>query len=357
MLDPATFFNVLWFTLGAVVGSFLNVVIVRLPAGESVVRPRSKCPRCGDMIPSWLNIPILSWLMLRGKCRACRLPISIRYPVVELLTALLFLAIGQRFGPTLATAAGLIMAGGLVAITFIDIDHWIIPDEIAIPGVIIGVLMRPFAFEVAWWDGLVGAAVGAGSLIAIRWIWWAGWKSYVAIRAKIQPGFVPEVDKSEGMGLGDVTLLAMIGAFLGPGGLLPTVLVASVAGTIVGVVLQLAARVGVVPERSSDAEGTGEAPDAPGGLKASSAREPSSTPEPSSAPEPSSLPDASASRGPEASPSAAASAEEDDEDDDWVPPPTAVPFGPFLALGALAELLFSLRAHLIGDQVVRMLLG
>lgn len=323
MLDPNTFLNVLWFTLGAVVGSFLNVVIVRLPAGESVVRPRSKCPRCGDMIPSWLNVPILSWLMLRGKCRACKLPISVRYPVVELLTALLFLAIGQRFGPTLATAAGLILASGLVAITFIDIDHWLIPDEIALPGAVIGVLIRPFAFDVPWWDGVVGALVGAGALIAIRWIWWACWKSYVAIRRMIQRGFTPEVDKSEGMGLGDVTLLAMIGGFLGPGGLLPTVLVASVAGTIVGLLLQVAAHFGLVSRQAE--------------------------PEPGEPP---------AQPGPPAPPATPASTEDEEEDeDDWVPPPTAVPFGPFLALGALAELLFSLRAHLIGDQVVRMLLG
>lgn len=286
MLDPATFLKVLWFTLGAVVGSFLNVVIVRLPAGESVVRPRSKCPRCGDMIPSWLNIPILSWLMLRGKCRACKLPISIRYPVVELLTALLFLAIGQRFGPTLATAAGLILASGLVAITFIDIDHWLIPDEIALPGAVIGALIRPFAFDVPWWNGVVGALVGAGSLIAIRWIWWACWKSYVAVRRLIQRGFTPEVDKSEGMGLGDVTLLAMIGAFLGPGGLLPTVLVASVAGTIVGLILQLAVRLGLAPKPEAT---PAEAP------------RPAPTVEPSSAEPP--------------------SASDDDEEDDWVPPP------------------------------------
>ncbi len=344
MLDPATFLNVLWFTLGAVVGSFLNVVIVRLPAGESVVRPRSKCPRCGDMIPSWLNVPILSWLMLRGKCRACRLPISIRYPVVELLTALLFLAIGQRFGPTVTTAASLILASGLVAITFIDIDHWIIPDEIAIPGAVIGVLIRPFAFDVPWWNGVVGALVGAGSLIAVRWIWWAYWKSYVALRRLIQRGFTPEVDKSEGMGLGDVTLLAMIGAFLGPGGLLPTVLVASVAGTIVGVVLQLAARFGLAPKPEALSEAIAPA----GGFTP-----PTTGPDAAAVEAPGPAPTVDPSPAEPASPPAS----EDDEEDDWVPPPTAVPFGPFLALGALAELLFSLRAHLIGDQVVRMLLG
>lgn len=305
-------------------GSFLNVVIARVPNGESVVRPRSRCPKCGDMIPGWLNIPVLSWIMLRGRCRACKNPISVRYPVVELLTALLYLAIGRRFGLSLGTLAGFIMAGGLIAITFIDIDHWLIPDEIAIPGAIIGLLIRPFAFEAPWWEGLVGALAGAAALWLVRFVWMVCWKAYVGIRSAIGRArgtgpYVPEVDKSEGMGLGDLTLLAMIGGFLGPGGLLPTVLIASVAGTVVGVCLQLVQMVRGEPEEPVPAEGPAKAPEAP---KAAEPKAP---------------------------------ADDDDDEDDWVPPPTAVPFGPFLALGALAELLFNFRAQLIGEHVLRIL--
>ena len=165
---PKTLVLTYLFILGAMVGSFLNVVIARLPAGESVVRPRSKCPKCGDMIPFWLNIPILSWLILRGKCRACKTPISFRYPVVELLTAILFTACGSKFGVSWATLSGVILCGMLVAITFIDIDIWEIPDEISLPGIVIGCILRPFAFEVPWYDGLLGAAMGAGFLWLIR---------------------------------------------------------------------------------------------------------------------------------------------------------------------------------------------
>lgn len=270
------------FVLGALIGSFLNVVIARLPAGESIVHPRSRCPHCHTMIPGWLNIPVLSWLFLRGRCRACKAPISVRYPMVELLTASLFLACWSRFGLSAALLLGLVLSASLVAITFIDIDTWEIADEISIPGVAIGAALRPWAFDVPWYSGLIGAALGAAFLGFVRW-------AYAVVR------------KQEGMGLGDVKLIAMIGAFLGPGGLLPTILLASVAGSVIGGVLLLVKR--LRGEASVDAE-------APAGP-------------PAPAPE---------------RPEDEAKSEEDDED--WVPPENAVPFGPFLALGALAQLLF-----------------
>lgn len=279
----AAYWSVVAFVLGAAIGSFLNVVIVRLPAGESVVRPRSKCPRCGDMIPGWLNIPILSWFVLRGRCRACRLPISVRYPVVELLTALLFLAAVSRFGPTLAAFTACVLASGLVVITFVDIDIWEIPDEISLPGIIAGAVLRPFAFGAPWWDGLAGAALGAFSLWALRAL-------YELVR------------KQEGLGLGDLKLLAMIGAFLGPAGLLPTVLIASFSGAIVGIVLVLAGR-----RSAGEPEPAGPRP---------------------------------ASDTPPAVPEASRQGPSEEEEDDWVPPKNALPFGPFLALGALAQLFF-----------------
>jgi leader peptidase (prepilin peptidase)/N-methyltransferase len=290
-LPPVVFQSYL-FVLGALVGSFLNVVIARLPEGLSVVRPRSRCPKCGDMIPWYLNIPVLSWLLLRGRCRACKTPISIRYPVVELLTALLFLAVAVKYGMSLATLSGILLCGGLVAVTFIDLDIWEIPDEISLPGIVIGVILRPLAFDVPWYDGLVGAAIGAGFLWLIRW-------GFYVLR-----GF-------EGMGFGDVKLIGMIGAFVGPLGLLPTVLVASVSGTVIGGISLLVAR-------------------ARGGDEAAPPPDPVETP---------------ASPEPEAT-TATPAGEEDEED--WTPPPGAVPFGPFLSMGAIA-------AALIGDQLLPVL--
>jgi leader peptidase (prepilin peptidase)/N-methyltransferase len=254
------------FILGSIVGSFLNVVIVRLPEGQSIVRPRSRCPQCGDAIPWYLNIPILSWLYLRGRCRACKTPISIRYPIVELITATLFLASLVTFGLSLAFLATVIMASGLVAITFIDIDIWEIPDEISIPGMVIGSLLRPFAFGAPWWDGLAGALIGACALALVRW-------GHAAIRWILRQEYM------EGMGLGDLKLLAMIGAFIGVKGLLPCVLVASAAGSIIGVIVLIANRNKPPPPPPTDP-------------------------------------------------------------DEWVPPARAVPFGPFLALGGIAQILF-----------------
>lgn len=257
---------------GALIGSFLNVVIARLPEGRSIVSPPSHCPKCGYRIPPWFNIPVVSWLILRGRCWRCRAPISIRYPVVELLTALLFIAVGQRFGLTPAMFASLALVSGLIAITFIDIDYFEIPDEISIWGTVIGILVRPWAFEVPWWSGLVGAALGASFLMIVR-------ISYQIAR------------NQEGMGLGDVKLLAMIGAFLGPGSLLPVILVASSLGSVYGIAVLLKERLGPEPEDPA-ADATAKAPDIV-----------------------------------------------DESGEEWVPPPHALPFGPFLALGALAVLL------------------
>lgn len=292
---------ILSFVLGTLVGSFLNVVIARLPRGESIVHPRSHCPKCGDMIPAWLNVPILSWLVLRGRCRACRNPISVRYPMVELLTGVLFWACFTRFGLTLGLLAGFIFAGSMVAITFIDIDTFEIADEISLPGIAIGVLLRPFAFVTPWWSGLVGAILGGGFLWGVRLVW----SLYMGLRIKLAKDAPKEVlealeEKREGMGFGDVKLIAMIGAFLGPPSLIPVVLIASVVGTIIG-----------------------------GGLLLYQAIWPPPTP----------TPEEEAARAQEKEARDAAARARGEEPDDWEPADTAVPFGPFLAIGALAWLL------------------
>ena len=281
---PEKLFLAYLFFLGATVGSFLNVVIARLPAGESVVRPRSKCPKCGDMIPWWLNIPILSWLLLRGKCRACKTKISIRYPIVELLTAVLFTACGAQYGQSLATLSGVIICGMLVAITFIDIDIWEIPDEISLPGIVIGCLLRPAAFDVPWFDGILGAAMGAGFLWLIRW-------GFFVLRG------------IEGMGMGDVKLIATIGAFVGPFGLVPTILISSVSGTIIGSIVLLTAKKEEEPATAEEAQGHAETEMSEGTGDANDS--------------------------------------DDEGEEEWVPPKNAVPFGPFLSLGAICTVLFS----------------
>jgi len=286
--------------LGALIGSFLNVVIARLPEGENIAYPGSRCPHCHDAIPPWLNIPILSWIVLRGRCRACRAPISVRYPVVEALTATLFVACAARFGLTWATPVAWMLAGSLVVITFVDIDYWEIPDEISLPGIPLGAALRPLVFGAPWWSGLVGAALGAGALALIR-------------------GFYLKFRGVEGMGLGDVKLLGMIGAFLGVGGLLPTILVASISGTLIGgLLLLLTGGSGGGEDDTSAPNRSLDPVDEDSGAIASSA-----------------------------APAAEASADEEAEED-WTPPANAVPFGPFLALGALTQLL-------LGDVIAEML--
>lgn len=284
---------------GLLVGSFLNVVIARLPyEDQSIVTPRSRCPKCETPIAAWWNIPVLSWIVLRGKCATCKAPIDLRYPMVELLTGLLFVACFARYGLTLAFLSALILTGSLIAITFIDIDLWEIPDQISIPGILIGVVLRPLAFDVPIWSGLAGAAAGAAMFMAIR-------VGYQFLRGR------------EGMGLGDVKLIAMIGAFLGPRALLPSILVASFAGAIVGIVLKIVAK----PEPATDTAAADTAPAADTTTAADTA---------------------AADAGSEADAEAnSESAPEDGDDDEfWTPPPDAVPFGPFLALGAIAQLLF-----------------
>jgi len=323
---PTQLFLTYLFILGAMVGSFLNVVIARLPAGESVVRPRSKCPKCGDMIPAWLNIPILSWVVLRGRCRACKTKISIRYPMVELLTALLFTAAATQYGQSLATLSSVIICAMLVAITFIDIDIWEIPDEISLPGIVIGCVLRPFAFDVPWYDGLIGAAMGASFLWLIRW------------------GFFVLRDV-EGMGMGDVKLIATIGAFVGPFGLVPSILIASVSGTIIGSIVLLTQK----DEEDTENADISEAP-------LTSTNEDNIVIVPteelkSEAIAPSPLGEATNLETESKEMIGAVDAEDlespggettelDEEEETWVPPKNAVPFGPFLSLGAICTVLF-----------------
>jgi leader peptidase (prepilin peptidase) / N-methyltransferase len=210
---------------GAVIGSFLNVCIYRLPIGRSVVWPGSACGSCGHMLAWYENVPLVSYLVLRGRCRACRSPISLRYPMVELLTAVMFAGAWWYYGPTPLLASRLIFGCGLMVLFAIDLEHHLLPNVITLPGIIIG-----FAFslitEPGWFASLVGILVGGGVL-------WLVAEAYYLIRHE------------EGLGMGDVKMLAMIGAFVGWKLTLITLMMASFAGSIVGVLLIVSRRGGM----------------------------------------------------------------------------------------------------------------
>lgn len=176
---------------GLCIGSFLNVVIARLPQGKNIVFPRSACPRCGHLIVWYDNIPIVSWLALHGRCRRCGGPISWRYPAVEAITAGLFALALLRYGAGRDLIVGLLFLTALLVITGIDLDHQIIPDEITVPGIAVGFLSNLAAGGVPWLDSLLGVVVGGGIFVVIILL------------------------SRGGMGGGDMKLGAMMGAFLG----------------------------------------------------------------------------------------------------------------------------------------------
>lgn len=229
------FFPALTFGLGAIIGSFLNVVIHRYPRGESVVFPPSSCPHCSARIRPWDNVPVLAWLWLLGRCRDCKGPIDMRYPLVELANGLFYLALALRTGMTV----GFIPLAALISMTivliYIDLDIQILPDVIDLPGVVIGLLIGwlhlgalypELVLAKTLMDSVVGAIVGGGSLLAIA-------LAYQLIR------------KVEGMGLGDVKMMAMLGAILGWEPLFPLLVLASVTGAIVGLFVAWRSREGM----------------------------------------------------------------------------------------------------------------
>lgn len=209
------------FIFGAVVGSFLNVCICRLPEGRSIVFPPSACPLCGYQIRWYDNIPIVSFLILRAKCRACHAPISWRYPLVEALNGILTLLLFIKAGPTLPFLALFLFCSSLVVITFIDLDHQIIPDSISLPGILIGFLFSFFLPWSGWLNSLSGILLGGGSLFLVAW-------GYEKLTGK------------EGMGGGDVKLLAMMGAFLGWRSVPFIIFAASLVGSVIGVSVMMA---------------------------------------------------------------------------------------------------------------------
>ena len=203
--------------LGACVGSFLNVCIYRLPRHESLMWPGSRCTRCARALAWYENVPVVSWVLLRGRCRTCREPVSWMYPIVEVITALTFLSGYLLYGISAIGAVRVLFACALIVLFVTDLQHKILPNVITVPGIVVGFVLSLF-LPPGWRDSLIGIAIGGGTLFAIA-------EAYYRLRGL------------EGLGMGDVKLLGMIGAFLGWKLVLLTLVFASFAGSIAGVIL------------------------------------------------------------------------------------------------------------------------
>ena len=212
-----------FFIFGACIGSFLNVCILRIPAGKSIVRPPSSCPECGDRIPFYCNLPVISYLFLRGRCRNCGTRISMRYPTVEILTGLFSAAVYMRFGLFPETALWLALICTLIVISFIDLDHRIIPDILSLPGIPVFMVFSVLTGQLTFIQSLTGILAGGGVLYLVGLIYYL-------------------LKKIEGMGGGDIKLLAMIGAAVGLKGVVFTIFTGSVLGTVVGIILMIYGR-------------------------------------------------------------------------------------------------------------------
>ena len=198
---------------GLAIGSFLNVVIARVPAGRSLVRPGSACPGCSALLKWYDNIPVLSFLVLRGRCRACGMTISWRYPIVEMVTAVVLVLAYIALGPTADFAVAVVLLPALIAITAIDLQHQLVPDAITLPGILVGLLLNLATARISWVESVIGILLGGGLFLVI----------ILASRG--------------GMGGGDMKLGALLGAFLGWKALLFGLFVAIVLGGVIGAVL------------------------------------------------------------------------------------------------------------------------
>ncbi len=246
MVAPSTLIGIFAFIFGLIIGSFLNVCIVRIPERKSIVMPASACPKCGTLIRPYDNIPVLSYVFLGGKCRACKTKISLIYPLVELLTALLFLGCFLAFGLSLEALKWAIFSTVMIVLVFTDLRERILPDVVNFTGLGLGLALclftKPSDGTALWLanrffdfpppqpvlslvDALLGAFLGSGIL-------WLVSEAYFRLR------------KREGMGLGDVKMMLMVGAFLGPKRTILTIFAGSVLGSVIGIVYILARRKG-----------------------------------------------------------------------------------------------------------------
>jgi leader peptidase (prepilin peptidase)/N-methyltransferase len=220
---PAGPYFIAWMTvLGAVIGSFLNVCIYRLPRHLSLWWPPSACPSCGRRLAPFENVPILGYLVLRGRCRTCRVSLTPRYVIVEALTAAMFGFAAWFYGPTLLCASRVVFGSALIVLFAIDLEHQLLPNIITLPFILVGLAFSVFV-EPGWRSALVGVVVGAGSLLTMFYLWlW--------------------LRKQEALGMGDPKMLAMIGAFVGWKLTILTLVFASFSGSLIGVGLILTRR-------------------------------------------------------------------------------------------------------------------
>jgi len=235
---PAVVTYAFAFAFGAVVGSFLNVVIHRLPRDESIVRPRSRCLGCGSTILWYDNIPVLSWILLRARCRRCGVWISVRYPLVEAANASLWVLALWWFGPTVEAAAGAVFLSAMLALAAIDLEHYMLPDRITLPGIAVGLALSPFLDWTTPLGSLAGAAAGVAVLLFIMGV-------YYLVRG------------TAGMGWGDVKMLAMVGAFLGWRGTAVTLVMGTLVGAAVGLGLVAAGWAGERAVEEGEGPGLG----------------------------------------------------------------------------------------------------
>jgi len=212
--------NIISFIFGALVGSFLNVCIFRLPKEESIIWPGSHCPHCKKPIRFYDNIPLVSYFLLRGRCRYCKGSISLQYPLVEGITALSSLFLIIKFGPSMSYLFYFAFVAALIVITVIDLYHQIIPDVISLPGIGMGLLASLLIPQITFFNSLIGILLGGGSLFIVA-------------------TFYQWLFKREGMGGGDIKLLAMIGAFLGWKAVLLTILLSSLIGSVTGILMMV----------------------------------------------------------------------------------------------------------------------
>ncbi len=215
--------DVFVFVLGTAIGSFLNVCIHRIPKGQSIVRPVSRCPSCNQPIRPFDNIPLISYLILKGKCRYCEYHIPFRYPLVEFFSGGFSLALFLKLGLSAHFFIYTIFVWSLLVITFIDLDTQTIPDAITLPGIVLGFFASFLLPEIAYWQSILGILLGGGSLYLVAFFYYT-------------------LTKREGMGGGDIKLLAMIGAFLGYKSILFVIFFSSLIGTLVGIVVMIKQR-------------------------------------------------------------------------------------------------------------------
>jgi leader peptidase (prepilin peptidase)/N-methyltransferase len=214
-MTPDSVMIVFSFFFGLVLGSFLNVCIHRIPLRKSIINPPSSCPRCGERINFYDNIPLISYMVLRGRCRHCRQPIPVRYPLVELIMGLLSVSLFIRYHLSHQYFLFLLFTASLVLISFIDMGHKIIPDVISIPGIIAGLLASAIFRHITWYDSLIGILGGGGILYLVALVF-------------------KRLTGKEGMGGGDIKLLAMIGAWMGWKAIPFVILAGSLTGALIG---------------------------------------------------------------------------------------------------------------------------